>query len=30
MALWWLHGLTDDHKDGFCDHSVRHRLQSVL
>ena len=30
MALWWLHGLVEDHKGGFCDHSVRHRLQSVL
>ena len=30
MALWWLQGFDEDHKGGFCDHSVRHRLQSVL
>ena len=30
MALWWLHGFAEDLKDGICDHSVRHRLQSVL
>ena len=30
MALSRLHGLAEDHKDGFCYHSVRHRLQSVL
>ena len=30
MALWWLHGLAEDHKDGLYDHSVRLRLQSVL
>ena len=30
MALWWLHGLAEDHKGGFCDHSVRHRLHIVL
>ena len=29
MVLW-LHGLAEDHKGGFCVHSVRHRLQSVL
>ena len=23
MALWWLQGLDEDHKGGFCDHSVR-------
>ena len=27
MVLWWLQGLPIDHKDGFCDHSVRHRLR---
>ena len=30
MALWRLHGLAEEHKGGFCDHSVRHMLQSVL
>ena len=30
MALWWLHGLAEDHKGGFCDHSVRHMLQCVF
>ena len=30
MVVWWLHGLAEDHKGGFCGHSVRHRLQSVL
>ena len=29
MALWWLHGLAEDHKGGFRDHSVRHRLHIV-
>ena len=27
MALWWLQGLPFKHKDGFCGHSVRHRLR---
>ena len=27
MVLWWLQGLAEDHKDGCCGHSVRHRLQ---
>ena len=27
MVLWWLQGLPIDHKDGFCGHSVRHRLR---
>ena len=30
MGLWWLHGLAEDHKGGFCGHLVGHRLQSVL
>ena len=30
MALWWLHGLAEHNKGGFCDHPVRHRLQIVL
>ena len=30
MALWWLNGLAEDHKGGFYDHSVKHRLLSVL
>ena len=30
MALWWLHGMAEEHKGGFCCHSVRHRFQSVL
>ena len=30
MALWWLHGLAGDHIRGFCGHSVRRRLQSML
>ena len=27
MVLWWLQGLPIDHKDGFCGHSIRHRLR---
>ena len=27
MVLLWLQGLPIDHKDGFCGHSVRHRLR---
>ena len=27
MVLWWLQRLPIDHKDGFCGHSVRHRLR---
>ena len=30
MALWLLHGVAEDHIGGFCGHSVRHRLQSML
>ena len=30
MVLWWLHGLVENHKGAFRDHSVRHRLQTVL
>ena len=30
MALWWLHGLAEDHIGGFCGHSVGHRLHSML
>ena len=22
MTLWWLHGLAEDHKGGFCGHLV--------
>ena len=27
MVLRWLQGLPFDHNDGFCGHSVRHRLR---
>ena len=27
MVLWWLQGLPIDNHDGFCGHSVRHRLR---
>ena len=27
MVSWWLQGFPIDHTDGFCGHSVRHRLR---